>query len=275
MKVAVSGVKGGVGKSTFSVLLALKLAKEKKKVMLCDLDVECPNDYLLLNQKLENPEEIYTYLPKLKEEKCKKCGLCSKVCKENAIFWVPDKYPIFIYDLCNGCGACWITCPNKAIDKEKVKIGEMFMNKVNENLILITGKSVPLFSETGIVVREIMERVLEMKEKLGVEEIIVDTAPGAHCNLIQVLVRVDKVYAVTEPTPLGAYDLRVMLEVAKKLGIEVEVVLNKANVGDRKEIEKIVKEFGKEIILEIPFSSRVIDAYCSSRLEEVLDLIWK
>ena len=124
MKVAVSGVKGGVGKSTFSVLLALKLAKEKKKVMLCDLDVECPNDYLLLNQKLENPEKIYTYLPKLKEEKCKKCGLCSKVCKENAIFQAPGKYPIFFRDLCSACGACMIVCPEGAIKMEGGPVNE-------------------------------------------------------------------------------------------------------------------------------------------------------
>ena len=50
--IASTGGKGGTGKSTFAVLLALKLSKRGEKVVLCDCDVECPNDYLLLNLSL-------------------------------------------------------------------------------------------------------------------------------------------------------------------------------------------------------------------------------
>ncbi len=50
-KIAITGGKGGTGKSTFSVLLANKLIKQGHRVALVDVDVECPNDYLLLNQK--------------------------------------------------------------------------------------------------------------------------------------------------------------------------------------------------------------------------------
>ena len=40
-KIAVTGGKGGTGKSTVTVLMANKLIKEGKKVILCDCDVEC------------------------------------------------------------------------------------------------------------------------------------------------------------------------------------------------------------------------------------------
>ncbi len=44
---AVTGGKGGTGKSTVATALASKLAK-RHEVLLLDLDVECPNDALLL-----------------------------------------------------------------------------------------------------------------------------------------------------------------------------------------------------------------------------------
>jgi len=53
IQIGITGGKGGTGKSTVSVLLANKYRKEGKKVVLCDCDVECPNDYLLLGQELK------------------------------------------------------------------------------------------------------------------------------------------------------------------------------------------------------------------------------
>ena len=119
-KIAITGGKGGTGKSTFSILLANKLRKENKKVVLVDTDVECPNDYLLLSQKLNQPvKNIYAQFPQLNQKKCQKCGLCASQCRSNAIFQAPAKYPIFIHELCSGCGLCWHLCLHQAIKIEK------------------------------------------------------------------------------------------------------------------------------------------------------------
>ena len=54
--IAVTGGKGGTGKSSFAILLALKKVSEGKRVLLIDCDVECPNDYMLFGiYKLKNP----------------------------------------------------------------------------------------------------------------------------------------------------------------------------------------------------------------------------
>ena len=271
-KIASTGTKGGVGKSTFAILLAYKLSKNKK-VVLCDCDVECPNDYLILNQKLKNPTKIHQQYPVLDKKKCIKCGLCSKTCRENAIFWIKDKYPVFIYDLCTACGACMIVCPKSAIKTKKEKSGESFTNKINNNFWLFTGRSKAGITETGPIVSEVKNRAIKFAEKKKADHIIFDTAPGTHCSVIQALLNVDKAYAVTEPTPLGAHDLSLILELLKKLKVSSEIVLNKADVGNKKLIEDIAKKFRTKISIEIPYSEELVKAYCEKDLERVVGLI--
>lgn len=272
-RIASTGVKGGVGKSTFAILLSFKLSMQGKKVVLCDCDVECPNDYLILNQKLANPKPVYQDYPVLNKDKCAKCGLCSKTCKEHAIFWVKGKYPIFVYDLCTGCGACWIVCPNKAIKPKKEKAGESFVNKINDNLWLVTGKSKPGISETGPIVKDVKDRAIEIAKKENADYLLIDSAPGMHCSVIQSLLDSDKVYAVTEPTPLGAHDLSLILELVQKLELPSEIVLNKVDAGDKKLIEKIAKKFGVSISIEIPYSEELVKAYCEKNLAKVVNLL--
>ena len=271
--IASTGGKGGTGKSTFAVLLALKRSKEGEKVVLCDGDVECPNDYLLLNEEIVDPDPIYRELPELDEAECVKCGMCSKVCKENAIFWVEERFPMLFLDLCSGCGACWITCPNDAIKPKEELAGESFVNEVNRNLWLVTGRSKPGISETGPIVGEVKGRAMKLAGEVGADRLIVDTSPGTHCNVIQALLDCGKAYVVTEPTPLGAHDAGLILELIQKMEIPAEIILNKSDIGDRKPIEKIASDFGVSITIEIPYSEELVRAYSQGKLDEMVDLI--
>lgn len=275
IKIASTGAKGGVGKSTFAILLAFKLSGQGKGVVLCDCDVECPNDYLILGEELseKTSETIYQEYPVLDKEKCIKCGVCSKTCRENAIFWVKGKYPVFVYDLCTGCGACWVVCPQKAIKPKKKKAGESFVNKVNENFWLVTGRSKAGISETGPIVTEVKKRAAKLAEKEKADILIFDTAPGTHCSVIQALLGCDKAYAVTEPTPLGAHDLSLILELLQRIKVPAEIVLNKADVGKKDLIETIAKKFNVKMSVEIPYSEELVKAYCEKDLESVVGLI--
>ena len=58
----VTGGKGGTGKSTVAVNLAWELSK-KFNVVLADVDVECPNDHILLSAKLDNEREEKIFKP--------------------------------------------------------------------------------------------------------------------------------------------------------------------------------------------------------------------
>jgi MinD superfamily P-loop ATPase len=271
-KIVSTGTKGGVGKSTFAILLAFKLSKNKK-VILCDSDVECPNDYLITGKKLKNPKPIYKDFPLLDKEKCTKCGLCSEACKYNAVFFVKNKYPVFVYDLCSSCRACMIACPEKAIDLKKKSVGESYINKINNNFWLVTGVSKPRVLDIVPAVRETKQRALELAKKENADYLIIDSAPGTHCNVIEALMDSDKAYTVTEPTPLGSHDLGLILELVKKLKIPAEIVLNKSDVGNRKEIEKIAEKFSTKISFEIPYSEELVDAYCNKKLDKMVNLL--
>ena len=148
MRIAITGGKGGTGKSTVATALAIELSK-KNKVLLIDADVDCPNDHLILNIKRKKVKDIYQPIPKFNLSKCKKCGRCAEVCREHAIIFIKDKYPILIPEQCIGCSACMIACPNKAISKDKKKIGTVYFGKYSKK------NSINFFSaETEIGVEE-------------------------------------------------------------------------------------------------------------------------
>jgi len=269
-KISVTGGKGGVGKSTVAILLANKLLAKGKKVVLLDLDVECPNDYLLLSQKLTTPvKKIWAQFPKLNKAKCTKCGLCARNCRSQAIFMPPGGYPLFVSELCSGCGLCWHLCPEKAIEVEKKIIGEVFENKVSSNFHLITGRVVGVVDESGPIVTKAKEHGLKIAKRLKADYFLVDTAVGLHCGVIRALLGSDLSLAVTEPTPLGAHDLRLILDLLKKLKIKAKIILNQADLGDKKEILKISKERKIKLEKEIPYSKALAQAYSKGKLKEV------
>lgn len=266
--IAITGGKGGVGKSTVAILFTNELIKLGKKVVLCDCDVECPNDYLLLSRKLEKPrKKIYAEFPKLNKAKCTKCGLCVKTCRSNAIFQAPGQYPIFIKDLCSACGACWIVCPFRAIEPKKEETGKIYLNKAPSlNFWLVTGVAKTGLEETGPVVTEVKKFALKFAEKIKADFILFDTAAGIHCPVISALLDCDLAYCVTEPTPMGATDLNLILDLCQKLKIPAKLILNQADLGDKRGVQKIAQNFKIKIEKEIPYSKKLVEAYSKGQM---------
>ena len=257
MKIAVTGGKGGTGKSTIATALALELTR-KNKVMLMDADVDCPNDHLILNIKRKKEKNIFQPLPKFDFKKCKKCGKCAEVCRENAIVFVKENYPILIPEQCIGCSACMIACPHGAISKGKRKIGTIYSGR-NYNVNFISAETEIGVEEESPVVNA-LKNYIKYKEK-EYDFILIDTSPGTHCNVISALQGCELALCVTEPTPLGAHDLKLSLELLKKLKISAEIILNRADIGNKKLIEDIAKKYNTKIIAEIPYNKKILEAY--------------
>ena len=234
MKIAITGGKGGTGKSTVATALAVELAS-KNKVLLMDADTDCPNDHLIISIKRKKQEDIFQLIPKWDFKKCIKCGRCAKVCRANAVLSIKDRYPIFVKDLCNGCGACIFACPTKAISKDKQIIGTIYSGK-GYGIDLLTAEMRIGYEEASPIVNALKKFSAKIENKY--DYIIIDTAPGTHCNVISALLGCDLAIAVTEPTPLGAADLDLILQLCKVLKVKATVILNRADVGDKKLIEK-------------------------------------
>ncbi len=251
MIIAVASGKGGTGKTTVAVNLALSLSN----VQLLDCDVEEPNSHLFLNPVIEEIKPACTLVPRVNYDLCDYCGKCALACEYNALVVVPQKEVMVFPELCHGCGLCSLVCPQDAISEEPREIGVIKTGKSGDgNIDLVYGV---------LNIGEIMATPLidQVKADLDPEKtVIIDVSPGTACPVIAAMQGSDYCILVTEPTPFGLYDLKLAVEVLRVLKIPFGMVINKAGIGDRKVYEYCEKE-GIPILLEIPHDTRIARYY--------------
>jgi len=260
MKIAVTGGKGGTGKSMVATSLAVEFARNKKTILI-DADVECPNDHLLLSVKRKKYSNVYQPIPKWDFTKCTKCGKCASICKQNAIVFVKDKYPAFVKDVCIGCKACVVVCPVGAISETKKQIGTIYTGK-NYNVDLIIGELKLGELASGEIVAEVRKHSEEINKKLKAEITLIDSAAGIGCPVIASLVGTDYIVAVTEPTPSALHDLKRVLYLANHFKIKSGIVINKFDLEKKfcSKIENFAKNNKIPIIGYIPYRKDFVDS---------------
>lgn len=264
--IGVTGGKGGTGKSFVASNLAYLSAHSKGKTILADLDVEAPNDHLLLGlSSVDREEPIQIFFPRIIYEKCTICGACAKVCDTGAIIMGPGRPPIVMPRLCSGCKACMYACPYNAIVESGRVIGYIRHRNLSQDgwrLHLITGEIREGEEHTAPAVRFTKDKAV--KEALSTHStLIIDTGAGTGNSIAIALQDTETAVAVTEPTPLGLHDLRSILEVATKQSRRVIVVVNRHGIGPDEEHRKLARAYGAEAYHQIPYDRKVVKSYVS------------
>lgn len=260
MRIVVTGGKGGTGKSTIAAGIAYELSK-KKKVLLVDTDVDCPNDHLILSVKRKKIKDVFQFIPKFNYDKCTNCGKCAEVCKQHSIIFVKNKHPAFIPDTCTGCKACMVVCPTNAIKEGKKKIGSVYRGN-NFGIELVSGELKIGELASGEMVSETRRKAEELEPKIKADATIIDSAAGIGCPVIASITGSDYAVAVTEPSPSALNDLKRVLMVIEHFRIPYGLVINKHDISEAfcKKIESFAKKNRIPVLEKIPYSKKVIES---------------
>lgn len=249
MELVVLSGKGGTGKTT----IATSLSELAKDVVRIDCDVDASNLYLYYDGKDIDKQDFYGgKKAAIEESKCIKCGKCEEICKFDAI----NNYKIDTF-ACEGCGACVIVCPEKAITLKDEKAAQAFITELDEGIISRaemeigsdgSGKLVALLRKSG--------RKFSENEKLT----IIDGSPGIGCSVIASITGCDAVLIVTEPTVSGLEDLVRVTALCEHFGLYTMVCINKYDINE--EISKAILDFIEQqqlkLVGKIPYDDIVM-----------------
>ncbi len=255
MKIVVGSGKGGVGKSMLASSLALLFSKNKK-VVACDCDVDAPNLGLWLGvTEYDKKEKVSTsFKATIDQNKCIKCGKCAEICRFFAVEKENNQFKINPF-LCEGCGACEITCPVQAITINQVKNGEIRFRNTKHGFPLVCAQIYPGETGSGKVVEELRKRA-EVYEN---DFMILDAAAGIGCPVIASVRGTDFAVLVTEPTPSGFSDLKRILEIVNYFQIPYGVVINKWDINPKLS-EEIEKWSDQKFLGKLTYDKKVIDS---------------
>jgi MinD superfamily P-loop ATPase len=253
MILVIASGKGGTGKTTISTNLAFVLGDTQ----FIDCDVEEPNAHLFLKPEIHVKRTVGLPVPVVDESRCTGCGKCEQVCEFNAVIVIQKKVMIFP-ELCHGCGACEYFCPEKAISEKIRDIG-----------IIEKGTSGGIDFIHGILnVGEPMAPPLIRAVKACIDPkriVIIDAPPGTACPVVETVKNADFCVLVTEPTPFGLNDLKLAVEMVRKLAVPMGVVINSCTIGDN-EVSKYCEEEGIPILMTFPWDRRIAEQYSAGRL---------
>ena len=255
--------KGGTGKTSLSAAFAhLAYQSEQiNKIVLVDADVDASNLELVLRPEVKETNDFRSSaVAVIDPEKCRSCGICSDVCRYEAVKVVDGKYQIDPI-ACEGCKSCVYQCPVDAINMETQLDGYWFHSESRFGH-LFHAHLLPAMENSGKLVTLVKQQGRLFAKDNDAKLLIVDGPPGIGCPVIAAASGASMVLVVVEPTMSGIHDMERALQTVNHFGIKAFVCINKADVNPDgvAEIEKYCQENKIDIVGKVRFDKKITEA---------------
>jgi len=260
-EIVIASGKGGTGKTFISSNLSYFLLKNGFNILSVDADVEAPDLLLALGgvKKKIFHEDFYGNIVDIDYSKCIGCGLCEDVCRFNAIS-IKNGLPRIDYNSCEGFGACMLVCPVKAISMKKIRRGNIFIAISNENIPIVTGDLDVGERNSGLLVYRLRNIARKYALEKGLNIVVIDAAPGIGCPVVSSIVGANLLIIVIEPTSQSLKGAKRLLNLSKKLGLNIVSIINKYDLNQTFS-KKIEKNNELNVIGKIGYDENVVKAY--------------
>lgn len=262
-KIAIASGKGGTGKTTVAIYLYHFIKQNiTPNIQLVDCDVEEPNDAIFFPiSSVSKSTTAKQLIPEIDNQACTYCKKCVEYCEFNAITIIPSaKFTKIDPDSCHSCGACLVACQNNAIIEKPISIGKIQHYNNCASNGLLEGKLKIGSAMQTLLISQVKENVFEDNTIT-----LYDAPPGTSCPVVETIIDANYVILVTEPTPFGLHDLKLTVELVKKLNKPMGVIINKAELGNN-DIYAYLKKETIELLAEIPFNKAYASTYANGDL---------
>ncbi len=252
-KLLILSGKGGTGKTTL-VTAFIKLAQPEAYA---DCDVDAPNLHLMVGMGIEPVSVDYYGMDKahILVDKCNNCGRCAEHCLFGGVELQEGQYHINTF-ACEGCGVCSYVCPQSAIEFLPDVSGYLQVSKAGATFA--TAQLKMGRGNSGKLVTAV-KQAMEEQAPATAELAIIDGSPGIGCPVVASISGVDQVLVVAEPSLSGFNDLQRIITTTRNLQTAVAVCVNKYNLSLplTEEIEAYCRQEGLPMVGRISYDARV------------------
>ncbi|MBA7661625.1 hypothetical protein ES703_69645 [subsurface metagenome] len=201
-------------------------------------------------------------VPEVDLKKCTGCGKCGEICQYSAIICIKENVLTF-EQLCHSCGGCMRACPADAIKPKPLNIGDIEFGKAGD-IDFVHGKLRIGHVRTPSLIKKVKNHIKQ--NHLA----IIDVPPGTSCPVVEAVKGADFVLLVTEPTPFGLNDLKLAVDLVRKMNLPFAVAINRYDIGND-EVEKYCKAENIDICLKMPDDRCIAEAYSTGQI--IIDVL--
>jgi MinD superfamily P-loop ATPase len=202
-------------------------------------------------------------MPVVDEKECTYCAKCGAHCEYKAIVNLPSVTMIFP-ELCHSCGLCLTVCPSGAIREEEREMGHTEEGNAIRNIAFVHGVLNVGEPMATPVIKQVKNNYKDGHVK------IIDAPPGSSCPVVKTMSDADFVVLVTEPTPFGLHDLKIVVSVAQNMDKSVGVVVNREKGGFAPLWNYLANE-DIPLLMTLPEDRRIAESY--SRGEIIIEAL--